>query len=83
MMLFKCIDCSSKNIIYLGRIDGFENNTFINISALFGPYQYLCKDCKSFQWSSVKKRTKYKWYKEKEFIKDLLELEKEVNTNDI
>ena len=51
--------CCNADMIYLGR-----NNMRVPISQVIGDtYNYCCSKCGSCEWSTLKEKTKYKWYK--------------------
>ena len=60
--------CCNKDLIYLGC----GRNTLFSW-ALGDLYHYCCSQCGTIEWSSVKNKCKYKWYKYyKQKLKDLL-----------
>lgn len=64
----KLSSCCEKDMIYLGR--GLDT---IFSFALGKLYFYCCSNCGNLEWSSVKGRCKYKWYKyDKVKLKELL-----------
>ncbi len=62
--------CCSEDMIYLGKGIKTIFSYVIDTS-----YHYFCSKCGNIEWSSVKEKSKYKWYKyDKEKLKSLLKL---------
>ena len=63
----KCVSCKG-DMIYLG----IGKNAILNF-VLEKFYYYVCSECGSIEWSSVKDKCKYKWYRyDTQKLKDLL-----------
>lgn len=64
--------CCNANMIYLGK-----NNTRVPIQSLIGnTFNYCCCKCGKYEWSTIKEKSKYKWYKfDKDKLKELLNLD--------
>ena len=61
--MIKCMSCKG-DMIYLGR-----NDRKAPIHEVIGDtYNYKCSKCGELMWSSVKEKSKYKWYKPKKFM---------------
>lgn len=62
--------CCKADMIYLGK-----NNSEAQIVKVIGDiYNYCCSKCGRCEWTTIKEKSKYKWYKfDKEKLKKLLE----------
>ena len=62
--------CCKADMIYLGK-----NSIKSPITQLLGDiYNYCCHKCGCCEWTTIKEKSKYKWYKfDKEKLKKLLE----------
>lgn len=64
--------CCNADMIYLGK-----NDTTVPIQSLIGDtFNYCCCKCGKCEWSTIKEKSKYKWYKfDKNKLKELLNLD--------
>ena len=64
--------CCNADMIYLGK-----NDTRVPIHSVIGDtFNYCCYKCGRCEWSTVKEKSKYKWYKfDKDKLKELLNLD--------
>lgn len=61
--------CCNQDLIYLGA-NYHPNMIAIQLAPLF---TYCCSSCGKLEWSTVKEKCKYKWYKyNKEKLKELI-----------
>ena len=68
-----CMSCKG-DLIYLG----IGKNIFLNFALGSPVYYCICSECGSIEWSSVKDKCKYKWYKyDKEKLKKLFKKHEE------